>query len=246
MSRPPAFQFYAKDWLADQRVATLTLEEKGAYIELLASAWVEGSIPADVGAIAALLRIRAAKASKVWTVLSGFFLPAPGMPGRLVNRRLEVERDALDRYRAAQAEKGRRSGEARRNSGSPPVRTGDEQRLNRGWPAVRTGSEPKTNSASASASAVPEESTEARSLVLDVRTGTRGKDERASFSTPQRAEPSPEQPPEPSPEQSRPRPGSPAAIARLFLENSRKMREANSGGGKPTPPVVGPLYGEPK
>ena len=244
MSKPPAFQFYAKDWLADQRVATLTLEEKGAYIELLASAWVEGSIPADVGAIAALLRIRPAKAEKVWTVLSGFFLQAPGLPGRLVNRRLEVEREAMDRYRAGQAEKGRAGNRKRWSSD----RSGDPSAIADDSPDHRSGDRrcdapatlrrsPQDRSASASASAGTE-SEEARSLGTGRSNGT-ARERRASelFDPPNEPQ---------QPDQSLPRPGSPAAITRLYLENARKIREAGAGVGQAPPLAVGPIYGEPK
>ena len=37
--RAPAFPFYAKDWLADAKVRSLTFAERGKYIDLLASMW---------------------------------------------------------------------------------------------------------------------------------------------------------------------------------------------------------------
>src|ERR1044072_8992852 len=38
MKRPPAFQFYAKDWL-DFKVQRMTLSAQGAYIKLLCFMW---------------------------------------------------------------------------------------------------------------------------------------------------------------------------------------------------------------
>lgn len=41
--RAPAFQFYAKDWLADPKVRDLSWSDKGRYIDLLASMWEYGT-----------------------------------------------------------------------------------------------------------------------------------------------------------------------------------------------------------
>jgi len=56
MNSPPAFQFYAADWLADADVTMMTLEEEGAYIRALAFCWREGSIPADEKRLSVLLK----------------------------------------------------------------------------------------------------------------------------------------------------------------------------------------------
>jgi hypothetical protein len=37
--RAPAFPFYAKDWLADPKVASMSFDHKGRYITLIASMW---------------------------------------------------------------------------------------------------------------------------------------------------------------------------------------------------------------
>jgi len=53
--KSPAFQFYAAEWLADENVRLMTLEETGAYIDALAICWREGSIPADPERLARLI-----------------------------------------------------------------------------------------------------------------------------------------------------------------------------------------------
>jgi hypothetical protein len=49
--RAPSFPFYAKDWLADPKVRSLSWATKGRYIDLLASMWEHGDegcvIPRD-------------------------------------------------------------------------------------------------------------------------------------------------------------------------------------------------------
>ena len=49
--RPPAFQFYAKDWMSSHSVSQMTMHERGIYISLLAAAWESpepGTLPLPV------------------------------------------------------------------------------------------------------------------------------------------------------------------------------------------------------
>src|ERR1700747_1375552 len=39
MAKPPAFQFYVKDWRSSPTIAQMTRSEKGLYIDLMALAW---------------------------------------------------------------------------------------------------------------------------------------------------------------------------------------------------------------
>jgi uncharacterized protein YdaU (DUF1376 family) len=43
----PAFQFYASDYLCDEHVSAMTLEEQGAYVRALCVCWREETLPAD-------------------------------------------------------------------------------------------------------------------------------------------------------------------------------------------------------
>lgn len=57
MSRPPSFQFYPKDYLADEAVSRMTLEQQGAYMRLLCYAWSmdkPGVLPNDDAVLAQL------------------------------------------------------------------------------------------------------------------------------------------------------------------------------------------------
>lgn len=128
--RPPAFQFFARDWLIDEQVMFLSYESKGAYIDLLAHAWLEGSIPADLAKVGIILRDREV-ADRVWPELAQFWAPHPTLPGRLVNRRQEDERQALEEHQRRQSEHGRAGNQKRwseRQAGakaSPPDASGD-------------------------------------------------------------------------------------------------------------------------
>lgn len=53
-NKPPAFQFYPKDWLTSKAVIAMTATQRGYYIQLLAYAWDSerpGTLPNDPGII---------------------------------------------------------------------------------------------------------------------------------------------------------------------------------------------------
>lgn len=101
--KPPAFQFYAAEYLADEHVQLMTLEEEGAYIRLLAFCWREGSIPGEKGALSRLCK--GASEMVISTVLERFTC-APNS-GRLIHARLEVEREKQSEWREKSAKGGR-------------------------------------------------------------------------------------------------------------------------------------------
>ena len=45
INKPPAFQFYPKDFLSDINVSVMSMEERGIYITLLSHCWLEGWLP---------------------------------------------------------------------------------------------------------------------------------------------------------------------------------------------------------
>jgi uncharacterized protein YdaU (DUF1376 family) len=101
IGKAPAFQFYAAEYLADENVQLLTLEQEGIYVRLLAYCWREGSIPADPAKLSRLCKNAPAEA------LAGVIeLFIPGSDGRLLHRRLEDERQKQEEYRKAQAANG--------------------------------------------------------------------------------------------------------------------------------------------
>ena len=110
MNRPPAFQFYPKDWLSSKSVALMTLEQEGAYIHLLAHCWESDdcSLPDDDKQLAILSRM-----SERWfsdsAAIKLCFVKHPTRKGRLVNIRLHrywKELRGKQRERAASGRKG--------------------------------------------------------------------------------------------------------------------------------------------
>lgn len=116
MAKAPAFQFYASDWRSDGTVSLMSLEEEGAFIRLLAFAWLEGSIPADSATRAKVLRVTKRKADALWSsVLSGLFVPNEDGDG-LVNPRQEEQRREYEVLRKQKSKAGKASALARATS----------------------------------------------------------------------------------------------------------------------------------
>ena len=107
--RAPAFQFYPADFLADENVAAMTLEERGAYITLICHCWTEGSIPSDGKRVARLLHIPSKRLALLWHTLSTCFTEAPEN-GRLVQPRVERERDKQRERRERNIQAGQMGG----------------------------------------------------------------------------------------------------------------------------------------
>jgi len=47
VGKSPAFRFYPADFLADIKVASMSMEERGIYITLLCHCWLENGLPVD-------------------------------------------------------------------------------------------------------------------------------------------------------------------------------------------------------
>jgi uncharacterized protein YdaU (DUF1376 family) len=111
MAQPPSFPFYAGDWIAG--TATLSLEAKGAYIDMLAHQWNsnEGVPGADFVALSRIIRASKSDAKRLWSVLSPKFVLQPD--GTYRNARLEREREAKARYYEAKRKNGEKGGRPR-------------------------------------------------------------------------------------------------------------------------------------
>ncbi len=119
MSKPPAFQFYADDFLGG--VADMTQAEVGAYILLLCRQWSSGEIPTDP-ARASLI----AKGEVTPHVLAKF----PG--GK--NARLEAVRAEQAAYRAKQASAGAQGAQKRWGRHSDPNGVAIATPMAKAWP----------------------------------------------------------------------------------------------------------------
>jgi uncharacterized phage protein (TIGR02220 family) len=147
MRNPPAFQFYADDFIGG--TVTMTHEERGLYILLLCLQWTQGSISPDD---AARLGSTLVKPS-LNRVLTKF---QPDCDGLLKNRRLEAERDKQIAFRERQARAGEASAKARFNRGSTVVQPEGQPKLNSPSPSPSPSPNKKEEVASLPLPAIPE------------------------------------------------------------------------------------------
>lgn len=123
----PAFQFYSADWLSDENVRLMTLEQTGAYIDALAICWREGSIPSCPEKLARL--IGKGCSTEVATSVQRLFNirstdECSGVE-RLKHKRLEIEREK-QRVRSEQTSKaGKKSAATKREAIAKPSENGD-------------------------------------------------------------------------------------------------------------------------
>ena len=87
--KPPAFQWYPKDHLADEKVVLMSLEEEGAYFHLTCYCWLEGSIPTDAALLARLCGVDEAKMRELLPAITPCFQERGE---RYVHPRLDLER----------------------------------------------------------------------------------------------------------------------------------------------------------
>lgn len=125
-AKSPAFQFYAAEWLADENVRLMTLEQTGAYIDALAICWREGSVPACPEMLARL--IGKGCSTDVATVVQRLFniryTEERFSVERLKHKRLEIEREK-QRVRSEQTSKaGKKSAQSKRETIAKPSENG--------------------------------------------------------------------------------------------------------------------------
>lgn len=125
--KPPAFQFYAKDWLTSPRVRLLTLEGRGLFIDLLAISWDAHGLPADPEKIRVLAGASKWEWKRLWPKVRPLWIevgpeavdnriggktsdqppsklgPTSDQPRRFVNAKQEVIRGIMDAKRADNA-----------------------------------------------------------------------------------------------------------------------------------------------
>lgn len=168
MSKPPAFQFYTKDFTDDPMVKLLNKEQKGAYLMLLCTAWAQeepGILPNDDEMLAPWAECNAKEWAKNRTAILRCFKVLPD--GRLLQKRMREEYLKQLARREERAEAGAKGARARWESSraEPPLSASLSHSSAMAELSRSNGSampEPMANdgsssaSSSASASALPE------------------------------------------------------------------------------------------
>lgn len=110
----PWYPWYPVDYRASRNANRLDYIARGLYRELLDECWVEGAIPDDIEKLADIARCPVGVMAEAWPTLRKLFFPLDGLDGLyLSSKRLEIERTAEDRVRAARANAGRKGGMAK-------------------------------------------------------------------------------------------------------------------------------------
>ena len=88
-NKSPAFQFYARDFLADINVQLMNMEQRGMYITLLSYAWLERGIPNDSRKLKLLCNNPGNFEELIIDVLACF----EESDGKLYNKRMESKNE---------------------------------------------------------------------------------------------------------------------------------------------------------
>ena len=112
MNRPPAFQFYVKDWLTSRKIAVMDLSQVGAYSFLLAACCDSDdcSLPDDDKTLSALSRMGEQWCTDASAPVRACFIPHPKHPGHLTNERLLAEFKSLQKFRRDKQRAGHAGG----------------------------------------------------------------------------------------------------------------------------------------
>jgi uncharacterized protein YdaU (DUF1376 family) len=158
MNRPPAFQFYVKDWLTSRKIAVMDLAQVGAYSFLLAACWDSDdcSLPDDAKTLAALSRMGEQWFTDASVLVRACFIPHPKHPGHLTNERLLKEFHSLLKFRRNKQRAGHiggvKSGLSRRQIRVKHI----EADLEHTFDSASSTTEAKRTSSSSSSSSISE------------------------------------------------------------------------------------------
>lgn len=141
MNKSPAFQFYVKDFLTDDKVAVMNMEARGVYITLLSFCWNNNGLTNDQEEIKEMCG-NPANWEKIWKKVGRCFYENSG---KLFNKRLDKEREKQEYWKKKSKEGGIKSGKTRR----------DKAKMKGGLNKLKGGSrlvEPKGNHSVSSSS----------------------------------------------------------------------------------------------
>jgi uncharacterized protein YdaU (DUF1376 family) len=106
--KPPAFQFYVKNWISSTK--TMSLEDKGAHVEMMAWSWDNGPLPTSESKRARLLGLTLSAFRRVWAEIGDKWVP---IDTGFVNLRLEQQRAELEARRVEQSNRGKKGADNR-------------------------------------------------------------------------------------------------------------------------------------
>lgn len=120
INKPPAFQFYPKDFLMDDKVIVMNLEETGAYIKLLCLCWNNNGLTKDQKELKNMCG-NPNNWESIWVRVSKCFYEKKG---KLYNKRLEKELKKQKMWREKSRLGGIQSGISRGKMVKPNMKGG--------------------------------------------------------------------------------------------------------------------------
>lgn len=111
-SKLPHMPLWVYDIEADESCRLMTAEQFGVYVRMLIRQWVEGSVPADTGALSILVGVPKRKLDGQFETVLSKFHPKADDPTRLINLRCFEERDNAVSKVEKNRQAGRKGGEA--------------------------------------------------------------------------------------------------------------------------------------
>lgn len=110
-----SYPWYPADWRGSEVVATMTIEERGLYRELLDFCWEIGDLPESQDSLRKLARAEKSEWKRCWPKIEQLFPIGPD--GRRHNPKVDERRGELTRWHEGRREAGKR-GAAKRWHGS--------------------------------------------------------------------------------------------------------------------------------
>jgi uncharacterized protein YdaU (DUF1376 family) len=108
----PVMPFFVRDYIASTR--HLTLEQRGAYTDLLFFQWDTGPLPAETNELARMLGASPEQFSSIWSSIGSKFKT---VNGTIQNLRVEIERKKSRKKRKVYREKAKTAANARWHKG---------------------------------------------------------------------------------------------------------------------------------
>lgn len=108
--KSPAFQFYSKDWVSGS-TRLMSLEARGAYIDMISFCWHHNGLPVDHDQLAKLIGVSRHRWDGLWTQFKQHWIVRDG---KYFNIRQETERLKQATFRTEAQAAGKASAEARR------------------------------------------------------------------------------------------------------------------------------------
>jgi uncharacterized protein YdaU (DUF1376 family) len=100
----PAYQWYVGDADSDEIFRMMTFEQQGIYRALLDRQWESGSLPSELGSLARIIHCRLGSLRKHWPIIGQKFQPRAD--GRLINAKLDQQRQELEDFCRERSEAG--------------------------------------------------------------------------------------------------------------------------------------------